>query len=347
MKVALVSPYAFDAHGGVQDQVRRLVGWLRDAGHEAWAVAPGTGGPDGTRSVGSFRSIPANRSRAPISVDPRAVKRIEAAVADADVVHLHEPFMPMVGLGTLFADTPPVVGTFHADPGAVVRGVYRIASPLLKRLADRAAVVTAVSDVAAAALPGVKGVRVIPNGIDVTDYEAVGDGEPGRVVFVGRDDPRKGLDVLLAAWPRVMRDAPGAELRVVGAHRDSGPLGVSFLGRLEEREKRAEMAGARVLVSPNLGGESFGIVLLESLATGRAVVASDLPAFRAVAGKAARFVPVEDPIALAGAIATLLLEDEERSRLAAEASRRARMFDRSTVLPAYTRAYEDAKKRAD
>src|SRR3990172_716011 len=95
MKVAVVSPYAFDAPGGVQDQVERIVGWLRVEGHDAWAVAPGSGGPEGTRHVGWFRSVRANRSRAPIAIDPRVVRKVGRAVAGADVVHVHEPFMPM------------------------------------------------------------------------------------------------------------------------------------------------------------------------------------------------------------------------------------------------------------
>src|SRR3972149_1327720 len=129
MKVAVVSPDAFDAPGGVQDQVERIVGWLRVEGHDAWAVAPGSGGPEGTRHVGWFRSVRANRSRAPIAIDPRVVRKVGRAGAGADVVHVHEPFMPMVSLGAILADTPPTVATFHADPGPLVRRAYRIGGP--------------------------------------------------------------------------------------------------------------------------------------------------------------------------------------------------------------------------
>ena len=235
MKVALVCPYAFEAHGGVQDQVTRLVRWLGAAGHEAWAVAPGESGPPGTRSVGSWRSVRANRSAAPIAVDPRVIRRVSEAVEGADVVHVHEPFMPMVSLGAVLADTPPVVGTFHADPGTIARNAYRFAEPVVRRVSARLAVATAVSEVAASAVPTIRSMRIIPNGIDLEDYE-VGSGAavPGRVVFIGRDDPRKGLDVLLQAWPRVMRDVPGASLRIIGADRPSGPAGVTFLGRVDE-----------------------------------------------------------------------------------------------------------------
>jgi len=342
MKVAVVCPYAFDAPGGVQDQATRIIGWLLDEGHEAWAVAPGEGGPPGTRSVGSFASLPANRSRAPISVDPRALRRVAKAVSDADVVHIHEPFMPMVSLGALVADTPPKVGTFHADPSRVVRAAYRAAGPLLDLAARRLAVVTAVSGAAASALARLPGIRIIPNGIDLDEYAPVGARHAARVMFLGRDEPRKGLDVLLQAWPLLKSAIPEATLRVVGSSRARGPDGVEFLGRLDGGAKRAELAAAAVLAVPNLGGESFGIVLLEGLAAGCAVVASDLPVFRAVAGDGAAFTPVGDPPALAAVIGALLSDPGRRQALAARGTTRSRRFGREVVLAAYLEAYRDA-----
>lgn len=342
LRVAVVCPYAFDVHGGVQDQVRRIVGWLRDSGHQAWAVAPGESGPEGTRHLGAFRTVPANRSKAPISVDPRVLRRVGAAVADADVVHVHEPFMPMVSLGAVMADTPPKVATFHAHPEGAARRAYRLARPVLSRLASRIALGTAVSRVAAAAVEDVIPVRIIPNGIDLSEFRSDGDGDRRGAVFLGRDEPRKGLDVLLQAWPLVRKDAPGAALRVVGASRESGPAGVTFVGPVSEADKRAELSRAAVLVAPNLGGESFGIVVLEGLASGCAVVASDLAGFRAVAGEAAAYVPPDDPVALATMIAGLLGDRERRRALAETGRRRAEMFDREVVLGAYLLAYEEA-----
>lgn len=342
MKIALVCPYAFEAHGGVQDQVTRLVRWLGAQGHEVWAVAPGDAGPPGTRSVGSWRSVRANRSAAPIAVDPRVIGRVADAVADADVVHVHEPFMPMVSLGALLADTPPIVGTFHADPGTFARNAFRLAEPVVRRVASRISVATAVSEVAASAVPFVPAVRIIPNGIDLDDYAATGPGVPGRVVFIGRDDPRKGLDILLQAWPRVLRDVPGASLRIIGADRPSGPAGVTFLGRVDEATKRAELSKASVVAAPNIGGESFGIVVLEAMASGRAVVAARLDAFRGVAGDAVRWVAVGDPLELARGVTGLLSDPAERTRLGEAASERAARFSGATVVRSYLIAYRDA-----
>ncbi len=342
MRIAVVCPYAFEAHGGVQDQVTRLVRWLGAAGHDAWAVAPGDAGPAGTRSVGPWRSVRANRSAAPIAVDPRVIRRVADAVAGADVVHVHEPFMPMVSLGAILADTPPIVGTFHADPGSFARNAYRIAEPLVRRVAARIAVATAVSEVAASAVPAVRGIRIIPNGIDLGDYAEAHSPVPGRVVFIGRDDPRKGLDVLLQAWPRILRDVPGASLRIIGADRPSGPAGVTFLGRVDEATKRVELGKASVVAAPNIGGESFGIVVLEAMAAGKPIVAADLLAFRGVAGDTVRWVPIGDPVELGRGVAGLLGDSGARARLGAAARERAGMFAGETVARAYLIAYHDA-----
>lgn len=342
MKVGVVCPYAFDAHGGVQDQVARIVGWLQESGHEAWAVAPGSGGPEGTRHVGGFVSLRANRSRAPISLNPMVVKRVAAAVDDADVVHIHEPFMPLVSLGAALADTPPKVGTFHADPGRMVRGLYRGGGWLLRRVVRRLAVTTAVSRVAADAVGSLAAPTIVPNGIDLTAYSSDLDRAPGRVLFIGRDDPRKGLEVLLEAWPRVRERRPEATLHVIGVDPADGSGGVSFLGRVSEERKRTELAQAAVLAAPNTGGESFGIVVLEGLASGCAVVASDLAAFRAVAGRAAAFVDVGDAAELGSEISAILDSSDRRFAMSAAGVERSQRFGREHVIGGYLAAYEAA-----
>lgn len=342
MRIAVVSPYSFDAFGGVQDQVALLVGQLRAAGDEAWAVAPGSGGPSGTRHVGRVTAVRANRSRAPIGLMPGTARRVREALSGAQVVHVHEPLMPAVSIAALLGSPVPVVATFHADPSRVVRGLYRAGAGLLRRLVRRAAVVTAVSPVAAGAVRPFAEARIVPNGIVTAGYAPGGPPAAGRVVFLGRDDPRKGLDVLLAAWPAVRRAVPGAHLRVIGTMRDTGPEGVEFLGRLDEESKRAELREASVLCAPNLGGESFGITLAEGMAAGCAVVASDLPAFRAVLGDAGVLSAPGDGAALAGALSGLLADAGEIERLGAAARHGAARFDAARVAAAYANAYRDA-----
>jgi phosphatidylinositol alpha-mannosyltransferase len=340
MRIAIVSPYAFEAPGGVQDQVTRLVRWLRDGGHDAWAVAPGRAGPEGTRHVGGVVSIPTNRSRAPISLDPRAVARMRGALDGAEVVHVHEPLMPLVGPAAVLRSEAPTVGTFHADVGGVARQAYRLGRPLLRRVVRSMAVTTAVSPVAASAVAGFAEPRIVPNGLDVDDYRSDADAPPHRVVFLGRDEPRKGLDVLLEAWPAVRAAVPEADLRILGADRKATAGGVTFLGRVSEEEKRSELAAASVFCAPNLGGESFGIVLVEAMASGCTPVASDLPAFAAVVGDAGRLVPVGDPPALASGLIEVMGGAGPGRREAALL--RARAFDRATVLEAYLDAYRAA-----
>lgn len=343
MRVAVVSPYDLAAPGGVQEQVGGLVEHLRRAGHDAWAVAPGSGGPEGTRHVGRPVAVPANRSRAPIALCPGTGRRVREAVGGADVVHVHEPLMPMVSLAATARCPVPAVGTFHADPGPVVRRVYRGAAPVLRRLVGRLAVVTAVSETARAAIAGLAGARIVPNGVDVAAYRAAGTGRvPGRVLFVGRDERRKGLDVLLEAWPEVRAAHPGAVLRVVGCRREEAPAGVEFLGRVPEARKREELAAASVFAAPNLGGESFGIVLVEAMAAGAPVVASDLPAFRAVAGDAGVLVAPGDAAALGGAVAALLGDAAGSGEASAAGVRTAQRYDWPGVVGAYLQAYREA-----
>jgi len=341
MKIAVVSPYDLALPGGVQDQVIALVEGLRADGHRAWAVAPGTGGPEGTRHLGGVVSFPANRSRAPISLDPRTAARVRNAVADAEVVHVHEPLMPVVSLAATIGAGPPVVATFHADPGPVVRTVYRTASAVLRRLLARPAVVSAVSPVAASAVGRFADVRIIPNGVDVSAFPPPAP-VPGRVVFLGRDEIRKGLENLLQAWPVVRAGSSERELRVVSAVRSSGPEGVAFLGRVSEDRKRRELAAAQVFCAPNLGGESFGIVIVEAMAAGCAVVASDLPAFRHVGGDAIRFVPPGDVTALTAAIRGLLDDRKAAAALGQAGRRRAARFDLAAVRERYLEAYREA-----
>lgn len=338
MRVAVVSPYGFDRFGGVQDQVAGLVGWLRSRGHDAYAVAPGSSGPSGTVHVGRVVEVPANRSRAPVTLSPRAVGRVRQALVDADLVHVHEPLVPIVGLAAVMTSEAPVVGTFHADPGPMARRIYRHGRMAVGKVVRRLAAATAVSEVAAGPVRTLMDLEIVPNAVPTADTEV--DRIEGRVVFVGRDEPRKGLDVLLEAWPAVRERHPRAELHVVGSSRDDGPEGVVFHGRVAPDVKRALVASSLVAVAPNLGGESFGIVVVEAMAAGCAVVASRIPAFEAVAGDAARLVAPGRAAALASAITELLGDRAEIDRLGVAARHASRRFAPDAAFGAYLDLYE-------
>jgi phosphatidylinositol alpha-mannosyltransferase len=341
MKVGLVSPYDLGRPGGVQDQVIRLAGWLSDAGHEPRVVGPGIDGPDGAILLGPTTVIPANRAKTPIRLDPRVGRELTAALSDVDVIHVHEPLMPAVSPAALRVEGPAKVATFHADPPGWVRRLYRHGRSGVRLAVRSAAVVTAVSPIAGSSIDGVVEYRIIPNGIDVSRYKT-GPKTPGRVAFLGRDDERKGLPVLLEAWPTVREAFPDATLGVLGASRDEPIDGVEFFGWVGDEAKETELGSASVFCAPNLGGESFGIIVAEAMASGCAIVASEIPAFEHVAGPAARFVTPGDSDELAGQIIELLLDPDLGARLGATAEERVRRFDGSSVAAEYIAAYEDA-----
>ena len=339
----MVSPYALDHPGGVQGQARYLVEWMRAENQDAWLVAPGdSGGPEGTIYLGETKGVRTNRSVAPIRLSPGTAAAVGEAVAGADVIHIHEPFVPAVSLGALRTPGIPKIGTFHADPGRGVRFLYGAGRRQWRKLAGNLAVPVAVSPVAAAAIEPIVGPpRIIPNAIDTRQYDPAAPKDPNRLAFLGRDEPRKGLDLLLEAFAQLRRARPATELVVMGATRPEVP-GVRFLGPVDDATKRRELAAASVFVAPNTGGESFGLVVLEALASGCAVVASALPAFHFVAQDAALYAPVGDVSAIERALDTLMRDPDVRGEYQRRARSRVSVFDREQVVADYLKVYAEA-----
>jgi phosphatidyl-myo-inositol alpha-mannosyltransferase len=336
VRIGLVCPYDLGSAGGVQQLCTELAERLASSGDTV--VLAGPGSAPGAVSLGNVIPVTANGSRVPISVSVGIGARLQEAMTDVDVIHLHEPLIPLVGWAALRSRLPMVL-TFHADPPAWARQLYRRA-PGWATGGVAGRVKTAVSAVAASAVPAGWGpVEIIPNAIDHGSYAIDVPRRPERVAFLGRDDPRKGLDVVLDAWPAVRREHPRAELVVIGTARSSGPEGVQFTGRVREPEKRSLLASSTVFVAPNLGGESFGIVLAEALAAGCAVAASDLPAFRAVAGVCATYVKPGDVGEWSETIITLLDSPDWVESLVRVGVRTAQAFDWPIVLDRYRDAY--------
>ncbi len=341
MRVAIVSPYNLGIHGGVQDQAIRLTRWLGELGHDAVLIGPGEEGPDGAVLLGATTKIKANRAITPITIDPRVARRLRSALGEVDVVHIHEPLMPLVSTtATAFREIPSV-GTFHADPPSWVRFGYRMGSAVWRRMIRGLDVVTTVSHVSGSAIAPFASARVIPNGIDVDAYRREAK-VANRVAFLGRDDERKGLQVLLDAWPLVIERVPDAQLHVIGATRDEDVSGVTFMGRVDEKTKIAELGQAELYCAPNLGGESFGIVIAEGMASGCAVVASAIPAFVSVLGDSGVFVAPGDPASLGACIADLLIDREMLSTKQRAGLSAVWRFDGASVAGMYMAAYEDA-----
>ena len=348
MRVGLVCPYDLGRPGGVQQQVLDLGRKLAAEGDEVTVLGPGAGvvadGPYRVCEIGRVRPIRANGSVVPLAVGLGVGRRLRKAASDLEVLHVHEPLMPVVGPAALRAGRP-VVGTFHAMPPRWISLAYR-AAPVswIARRWLAGVVATAVSAEAARGPASVAPITIIPNGLDVSLYENGTAKVAGRVVFLGRDEPRKGLQVLLAAWPLVRSSHPNASLVVIGSDGTGSDLdqGIEYRGRVSESEKRRLLGEASIMAAPNVGGESFGLVVVEAMASGCAVVASDLPGFRAVVADAAVLVPPGTAVELGRAIAGLLSEPAAVADLQAAGRRRARDFDWSQVLPQYRASYHKA-----
>lgn len=340
MRVGLVCPYDLSTPGGVQAQVLGLAVELNAAGDDVLVVGPNLPPEIQGIDLGGSTVIPGNGSRAPLALDPRVGRRLRAGVAEVDALHVHEPLMPLASLAALRAGKP-VVATFHAAPGEIGRRMYNLIGDGLSRvLGSNVRSVTAVSRTARSVLPDGLDVEIVPNGVDTAAFRLEATKQPHSVCFLGRDEPRKGLDVLMAAWPEVLQKVPGATLHVIGAERPTP--GVIWHGHVDEAEKARLLAASQICVAPHTGGESFGIALVEAMAAGTALLASDLGAFVDVAGGAATFFPAADPNALADELVTML-HDAGRLEDASTAGRkRAGDYDWDNVSGRYRAMYERA-----
>ncbi|MGH8883143.1 MAG: glycosyltransferase family 4 protein, partial [Stackebrandtia sp.] len=336
MKIGMVCPYSFDVPGGVQSHVVELAQVLLERGHKVSVLAPAGEEvelPDFVVSAGKAVAIPYNGSVARLSFGPTAYTRLRRWIADNDfdVLHVHEPNAPSISMLALKVAEGPIVATFHTSTTrslilATFQGVLR---PYHEKISGRIAVSELARRWQVEAL-GSDAVE-IPNGVDVRGFAnaPVLPGYPrtgGTVLFLGRyDESRKGMAVLLGALPRLVRRHPEVQILIVGRgdeerlRREAGEHArhLRFLGQVSDEEKAAAMRSADVYCAPNLGGESFGIVLVEAMAAGTAVVASELDAFRRVLrdGTAGVLVPIGDSAALARAVDELLTDRARRDDL--------------------------------
>ncbi len=283
--------------------------------------------------IGRSVIVPANGTLPNIILSPRAFFRIRETLEreQFDVLHLHEPMTPVPCTATLAIARTPMVGTFHASGDL---GWMRLGKPVWGFLADRLDHRIAVSEKARASqnrwLPGEY--EVVPNGVLIPPGADPG-GRAHRIVFAGRQEPRKGLQVLLRAWPELRRRT-GAELRIIGADPLAVRLlltrlrvpddGIEILGFLDQEALTQELLEAKALVAPSLGGESFGMVLTRAWACGTPVVASDIPGYREVlTAEAAMSFPAGDESALVVAVEEMIADEPRRAAMGAAGRRLA------------------------
>lgn len=347
MRVGLVCPYSFDEPGGVQAHALDLAAKLRELGHHSQVLGPAsdrTELPDYVTRGGPAVPVRYNGSVARLSFGPqvRWTTRHFIEGGNFDVLHVHEPNSPSYSMVATRMATGPIVATYHAS--AESSYALKLALPALRGSLEKIRAGIAVSDQAwrwQAEQVGTDPV-IIPNGVDTRRFAAArSEHESGEVeiVFLGRhDEPRKGLDVLLQAVELLPRRP---RVTVVGGGDPRRVDGVEFTGRVTETEKAEILGRADIFVAPNLGGESFGIILVEAMAAGCAVVASDIPAFAAVCGEDAglRFPP-GDASALARQLRMLIDDVALRNRLATRGARRAQDFDWDVVARQVIAVYE-------
>ncbi len=349
MKIGLVSPYVYPLPGGVTQHVRYLYENLRLRGHDVRIITSSHGLQRSSEGdvirLGKGFSMPANGSMGTITVSPRFLSQVHAVLERErfDLLHFHEPFVPFLSPVVLRLSNSVNIGTFHAYGGW--SPAYEFGSRVLRgdaaRLHGRIAVSAAARHFIDRYFPG--DYKVIPNGVDADRYgRAVPvarwrDGTP-NILFVGRFEPRKGVLDLLKAFRQIRKDGVEARLLLVGG----GPQerearryvatrrlnGVEFLGRVSDDEKLQLFRTADVYTSPATGRESFGIVLLEAMAAGAPIVASDIHGYKGVVrrGREALLVPPHEPKELAAAIERLLGDRELAAQMSANGLIRAEEF---------------------
>ena len=365
MKVGIVCPYSFDSPGGVQNHVLGLAGWLANNGHEVSVIGPGR--PDGPSlallhdadveftTTGSAVSVSLNHSVAQLTFGRRArrIMRAWLAAGDFDVVHVHEPMAPVLSLWALKFATCPTVATLHAYTPRewAIRVLKGLVRAKVERIDEGIAVSSSAAEVAEQYLADPP--TVIGNGIEFADFPtprttiaAWRGGERPLIVFIGRfDEPRKGLDVFIDALERVRQSFGDVDAVVIGQGESPRVPGIRYVIDADDDERNAWLAKADIYLAPHTGRESFGIVLLEALACGAPVVASDLPAFVEVLsdgqGVVGRTFSTGDAQACAEAMLASLAEP--RNLRLVRGLARAAQFDWSVIGPQVVARYAAAR----
>ena len=349
LNIGLVSPYGWDAPGGVQVHIRDLAHLLIREGHRVSVLAP-VEDEDALRDefvvpAGRPIPIPYNGAVARVLFGPVAASRVRQWISqnDFDLLHIHEPAIPSLGLLACSLSDGPMVGTFHvaAERIRIAFAIVPIVEPIIERLRAR----IAVSEVARSTLLTHVDTDavVIPNGIDLASFA---DASPrlewqlGKTIgFIGRfAEKRKGLSLLFEAVPAIVDRHPDLRILIAGPGESEEALEwidpslhsrITFLGMLSDEEKRQFFKSVDLYIAPNTGGESFGIILAEAMATGAAILASDLPAFRFVLddGRWGRHFRTGDWMDLAEKASDLLDDPKTLEEMAAKSQQGAERFD--------------------
>jgi phosphatidyl-myo-inositol alpha-mannosyltransferase len=362
MRIGMVCPYDWEVPGGVREHVSGLAEALIDIGHEVSVIAPADDDaelPDWLVPAGRAVPVPYNGSVARLAFGFVSAARVRRWLKDGnfDVLHVHEPAAPSLSLLACWAADGPIVATMHAaiPRSRALHAAQPILASALEKITGRIAVAEAARSTLVEHLGG--DAVLIPNGVNVSKFEKAEPlpgfpGSGGTLGFLGRtDEPRKGLDVLLDAFPLLAADRPELRLLIAGRGDPDDVLArvpqryrerVVLLGQVSDEDRGRMLHSVDVFCAPNTGGESFGMVLAEAMAAGAAIVASDLDAFRQVlrGGEAGELFENGDAEGLAAAAARLLDSPSLRAKLAAAAAVAVREFDWAVVARDVLRVYQ-------
>ena len=362
MRVGIVCPYAWEVPGGVREHVKGLAEALIELGHYVSVIAPADDDtilPPYVVGAGRAMPVPYNGSVARLSFGFLSAGRVRRWLKDGnfDVLHVHEPAAPSLSLLACWVADGPIVATMHA---ALPRSrALHAAGPILASALEKISGRIAVAEAARSTLVEHMGgdAVLIPNGVNVGRYEKAEPlpgfpGTGGTLGFLGRmDEPRKGLDILLAAFPQLAAERPGLRLLIAGRGDPDDVLSqvpaacrerVVLLGEVSDDDRVRMLHSVDVFCAPNTGGESFGYVLVEAMASGAPIVASDIDAFRQVLrdGQAGELFETGNPAGLAAAAGRLLDDPAHRAALATAATAAVRELDWSVIARDVVRVYE-------
>jgi phosphatidylinositol alpha-mannosyltransferase len=364
LRIGLVSPYDWSVPGGVQFHIRDLAVRLIDQGHFVSVLTPDSGDearPDFIVGAGRSIPVPYNGAIARLAFGPIANARVRKWISenDFDLLHLHEPAIPSLSILACWAASGPIVGTFHA--AYPQSWAMNVAAPILEPAMDKLSARSAVSDAAHSSLVEHLGgdAVVIPNGVDTAPFARAKvnpEWSHRTIGFLGRfEEARKGFDLLVAAFAALRAQGALSDVRILVAGRGDAEEAVEkiskiygaelaskilFLGEVSDSEKADFLKSVSLYVAPNTGGESFGIIIAEAMASGAAILASNLPPFVNVLEDAAEYFENEDVQDLARRIEQMLGDDHLRENYRSTALARAPIFDWDEIVPKIIAIYE-------
>jgi phosphatidylinositol alpha-mannosyltransferase len=369
LRVGIVCPYTWDVPGGVQFHIRDLQRALTEEGHHVSVLAPAESDDDlqdYVTSTGKPIAVRYNGSVARISLGMRSTRRVREWIrnGDFDVIHVHEPMAPGISWIAVLAAQGPIVATWHSSmvKSRALSAGYAIAQTIMEKVRGR----IAVSELARRTLVDHLGgdAVLIPNGVECANFADASPlpgwpAEGGTLFFLGRAaEPRKGLAILLRALPQIVAEHPGIQVLLAGpadapSIKKELPADIAdrlhFLGLVSEEDKIRAFHSADIYVAPNTGGESFGIVLLEAMASGTPVLASDLEAFSRVLDDGTAGAQFENGNSddLARVANRMLSDSDFRQSLAEKGLERAWLYDWGRVTKEIVDVYHSVRVPGD